>query len=109
LATGSGFFEGQFFDELPTPPPGTLDAVMAATHDEPFGVDLHCLTERDRAVLATVGEQRSGGFVCPINPLIAYDALVHLPHVTPARPDADAVDAAPTEVVTAFRRWLDTT
>jgi erythromycin esterase len=109
LATGSGFFEGQFFDELPPPPPGTLDAVMAARHDVPFGVDLHRLTERDRAVLATVGEQCSGGFVCPINPLIAYDALVHLPHVTPARPDTDAVDAAPTEVVTAFRRWLDTT
>jgi erythromycin esterase len=60
-------------------------------------------------VLATVGEQCSGGFVCPINPLIAYDALVHLPHVTPARPDTDAVDAAPTEVITAFRCWLDTT
>lgn len=106
LTTGAGFADGQFFDELPAPPPGTLDAIMAATHDGPFAIDLHHLDDGDRAVLATVGEQRSGGFLCPIDPLAAYDAIVHLPHVTPATPDPDAVDAAPAEVATAFRRWL---
>lgn len=109
LTTGSGFYEGRFFDELPTPPPGTLDAVMAASADEPFGVDLQRLEDPDRAALAAVHEQRSGGFICPIDALIAYDAIVHLPHVTSARPEPAAVDAAPTEVAAAFRRWIAAT
>ena len=107
LTTGPGFYEGRFFDQLPAAPPGTLDAVMAATHDAPFGVDRQRLQDRDRATLAAVHQQRSGAFICPIDPLVAYDAIIHLPHVTPARPEPAAVDAAPTEVATAFRRWLD--
>lgn len=107
LASGTGFYDGNFFEPLPTPPSGTLDAVMAAAHDGPFGIDLHHLEAHDRAILAKVREQRSGGFICPINPLVAYDAIIHLPHVTPARPDPAAVDAAPLEVGTAFRRWID--
>ena len=107
LTTGPGFYEGRFFDQLPAAPPGTLDAVMAATHDEPFGVDLQRLQDPDRATLAAVHQQRSGAFICPIDPLVAYDAIIHLPHVTPARPEPAAVNAAPTEVATAFRQWLD--
>ena len=107
LPTGRGFYEGRFFDQLPAAPPGTLDAVMAATHDEPFGVDLHRLQDPDQGALAAVHQQRSGTFVCPIDPLVAYDAIIHLPHVTPARSEPAAVNAAPAEVATAFRRWLD--
>ena len=109
LSTGPGFYQGRFFDPLPAPPPGTLDAVMAATHHAPFGVDQHRLPDPDRATLAAVHQQRSGAFICPINPLTAYDAIIHLPHVTPARVEPAAINAAPTEVATAFRQWLDLT
>jgi erythromycin esterase len=104
LTGGPGFLEGRFFDDLPAPPPDTLDAVMAATHDEPFGVDLHALDAADRATLAGVRTQRSGPFLCPVDPLAAYDVIVHLPRVTEARPDPAAVDAAPAEVAAVFRR-----
>jgi erythromycin esterase len=107
LTGGPGFLEGRFFDDLPAPPPDTLDAVMAATHDEPFGVDLRALDATDRATLAGVRTQRSGPFLCPVDPLAAYDVIMHLPHVTEARPDPAAVDAAPAEVAAVFRSRPD--
>ena len=82
-------------------------AVMVATHDEPFGVDLRALDATDRATLAGVRTQRSGPFLCPIDPLAAYDVIMHLPHVTAARPDPAAVDAAPADVAAVFRSRPD--
>ena len=108
LTIGEDFYAGQLFDDLPTPEDGTLDALMAASHDGPFGVDLRRLAPTDRDVLAAVAQQRLGAFSCPIEPLSAYDVLVHLPHVTAAHPDPVAVSSAPTETEAAFRHWLAT-
>ncbi|MBY8854234.1 hypothetical protein K7G98_40750, partial [Saccharothrix sp. MB29] len=52
-----------------------------------------------------VSEQRMGTFYCDINPLDAYDAIVHLPRVTAAEPDDDALAASPREVQETFARW----
>ncbi|MGH3319422.1 MAG: erythromycin esterase family protein [Streptosporangiaceae bacterium] len=106
LTAGEGFASGQFFDELPPPEPGTLDALMAASHDGPFAVDLRRLPSADREAVGAITRQRSGGFSCPIDPLAAYDLLVHLPRVTAAQPDPDAAVSAPAEVTAPFRTWM---
>ncbi|MDU0294238.1 erythromycin esterase family protein [Saccharothrix longispora] len=99
------FYAGTLFTDLGAPRPGSLDALMADAHDGPFAIDLRRLSPADTAAFQTVSEQRMGTFYCDINPLDAYDAIVHLPRVTAAEPDDDALAASPREVQETFARW----
>jgi erythromycin esterase len=102
LNTAADFYGGTLFTELSPPRPGSLDALMAASHDGPFATDLRRLSPVDTATVATVTEQRYGTSYAELDPLAAYDVVVHLPRVTGAESDGRALRQAPTEVRTAF-------
>jgi erythromycin esterase len=86
LSAAPAFFTGELFAELGPPEPGSLDALMAATHDGPFAVDLGRLSPDDAARVRTASRQRFGSYYSEQNPLDAYDAVIHVPEVTPATP-----------------------
>ena len=106
LNTGPGFYAGELFTEQGPPEPGSLDALLAASHDGPFAVDLRTLSPADAAALAGASRQRFGPHYSELNACDAYDVLVHLPRVTPAEPDKDALAYAPAEVREAFARLV---
>lgn len=105
LNTGADFAAGTLFTDLGPPRPGSLDALMAASGDEPFATDLRRLPPQDAAVVRAAAEQRSGSHYGDLDPLQAYDVVVHLPRVTAARPDPGALARSPVEVQEAFTRW----
>jgi erythromycin esterase len=86
--------------------PGSLDALMAVSHDGPFVTDLRALSPADVRTVQCMSQQRFGTFYSELAPLDAYDIVVHLPHVTPATPDEDALNHAPDEIQTPFSRWM---
>jgi erythromycin esterase len=98
LADGPEFFAGTLFAELGPPEPGSLDALMAASQDGPFAVDLRRLSPGDTALVRAATRQRFGGFYSEQDPVDAFDAIVHVPHLTAATPDPDALAASPAEV-----------
>jgi erythromycin esterase len=102
LALGPDFYAGRLFGPLPAPDAGSLDAVLHASHDGPFAVDLRRLSSPDVAVIASATRQRFSPGYAEVDALSAYDVLVHLPLVTPAEPDAAAVASSPAEVQAAF-------
>jgi erythromycin esterase len=102
LNTGPDFYAGKLFTDLEPPRAGSLDAVLEASADGPFAVDLRRLSEPDAAVLKAAAEQRFGPFYSPIDAARAYDVLVHLPQVSAATPDPEAVAASPDDVRKAF-------
>ncbi len=104
LNTGADFYTGQLFTELDPPQPGSLDALMAASHDGPFATDLRRLPPADITTVQAVSQQRYGAFYSSLSPLDAFDILVHLPRVTPAEPDPAALACAPRDVQEAFSR-----
>jgi erythromycin esterase len=99
------FYTGTFFTDLGPPRPGSLDALMAASHDEPFATDLRRLSPADTATVQAVAQQRLGTVHSDVSALDAYDVIVHLPHVTAAAPDQAALAQAPSEVQEPFGRW----
>lgn len=105
LNTSPDFYAGTIFTDLEPLQPGSLDAVMHASHDGPFATDLRRLSPTDTATMAAVTQQRYGTMYLKQNPLDAYDILVHLPLVTAAEPDADALAHSPDEVRKAFAQW----
>lgn len=105
LNTGPDFYTGKLFTELEAPQPGCLDALMAASHDQPFATDLRRLSEADVRTVQAVTQQRFGAYYTDVSPLDAYDVIVHLPYVTAAEPDDDAVAHAPSEVRDVFSQW----
>ncbi|MFI9227897.1 erythromycin esterase family protein [Streptomyces rimosus] len=107
LNTGSDFYDGVLFTELEVPRPGSLDALMAASHDGPFAVDLRRLSPADAALVRSATQQRTGigTFYAEQCAMDAYDALIHLPHVTPAAPDPAALAHVPGEVREPFAAW----
>ncbi|MEU2791707.1 erythromycin esterase family protein [Streptomyces sp. NPDC007100] len=107
LNTGPDFYTGTLFTEMEAPRPGSLDALMAASHDGPFAADLRRLAPADEALVRTVAQQRAGmgAFYGDQSPLDAYDAIIHLPHVSPADPDPTALAYAPGEVQKPFAQW----
>jgi erythromycin esterase len=102
LAGGPDFFAGTLFAEMGPPEPGSLDALMAASHDGPFAVDLRRLSPGDAEQVGAASRQRFGSVYSEQNPLDAYDAVVHVPRVTAAEPDAAAIAASPADVQKAF-------
>ena len=106
LNTAPDFYTGKLFTELEeSPQPGSLDALMAASHDETFATDVRRLSPADIRTIQIVSRQRFGAFYSDLNPLDAYDMIVHLPHVTPAEPDRAALANAPGDVQEAFSHW----
>lgn len=105
LNTAAGFYDGQFFTPQGAPEPDSLDGLMAASHDGMFAADLPRLSSSDTATVEGITRQRYGTFYADVNPLDAYDIVVHLPHVTAAHPDPDALAEAPREVRETFAKW----
>jgi erythromycin esterase len=105
LTTSADFYAGTLFSELEPPRPGSLDAVMAASHDGPFATDLRRLSPADTSTVRAITQQRYGTFYADLSPLDAYDIIVHLPQVTAAEPDQDALAHSPDDVRKAFRQW----
>ncbi|WP_405412952.1 erythromycin esterase family protein [Streptomyces decoyicus] len=106
LNTAPDFYTGKLFTELETAPrSGSLDALMAASHDGPFATDLRRLSPADATTVRAVSQQRFGTYYSDLSPLEAFDVIVHLPHVTPAGADRAALAHAPREVQEAFSRW----
>jgi erythromycin esterase len=114
LNTDPTFFTGTLFTELPPPPAGTLDALMADTltaasapdgADGPFAVDLRRLPPADTEAVRAATRLRAGALTTEVDPIEGYDLLIHLPHVTAADPDPEAVAASPEDVRTAFAAW----
>lgn len=105
INTAADFYDGVLFTTLDAPAPGTLDAEMAARHPGPYALDLRTLSPGDP--LRTVTAQRGGDGTSPthLDPAEAFDILIHLPHVTAAEPDPDAVACSPADVREAFGRW----
>ncbi|OLT21605.1 erythromycin esterase [Pseudonocardia sp. CNS-139] len=106
LYPGEEFYAGTLFTDLPAPEPGTLDALMAASHDGPFAVDLHRLPPADLAAIRATKGHRHGPFLLEQDPTAAFDALVHLPLVGEATVDREALAASPPDVQEAFGKWL---
>jgi erythromycin esterase len=96
------FYTGRLFTELEPPALGSLDALMAASDDGPFATDLRRLSPADSAAFEAVSQQRYGLSYATLNPLDAYDLVVHLPHVTGAAPDVDALTHAPLDIREVF-------
>ncbi|OZM75897.1 erythromycin esterase family protein [Pseudonocardia sp. MH-G8] len=106
LNIGGDFYTGRFFTDLDPPGAGTLDALMAASHDGPFAVDLRRLSPADAGAVAAAPRHRMGALDGDVRPLDAFDLVVHLPHVTAADPDPAALAHAPADVQAAFARWM---
>jgi erythromycin esterase len=109
LNTAPDFYAGTLFTHLDPPRPGSLDALLAASHDGPFATDLRRLSPTDTAVVAAVTEQRYGTSYVNMNPLAAFDIVVHLPHVSAAEIDDDAISYASDDVRDALAAWHATT
>lgn len=105
LNTAPDFYTGKLFTEMEPPQPGSLDALMAASHDGPFATDLRRLSLANIRTIQTVSRQRGGNVYSDVKPLDAFDIIVHLPHVIPAEPDRAALADAPRDVQEAFSRW----
>lgn len=103
LTTGPEFYTGTLFSPLPPASPDSIDGLMAASHDGPFGVDLRRLSNADTAAVRTAGRQRVlADHYGDVDALAAFDVLVHVPVLTPAQPDADALAYAPPDVQEPF-------
>lgn len=105
LNTSAEFYTGTLFTDMEPPRCGSLDALMAASCDGPFATDLRRLSAADTTTVRAVSHQRFGTFYSDLSPLDAYDVIVHLPHVTAAEPDHDALVNSPHEVQEVFSHW----
>ncbi|WP_158893505.1 erythromycin esterase family protein [Amycolatopsis anabasis] len=105
LNTSPDFYTGTLFTDLEPPRPSSLDALMEASCDRPFATDLRRLSPADTAAVRAATQQRFGTYYAETSPLDAYDVLVHLPHVTPAEPDHDALAHSPHDVQETFSHW----
>ncbi len=105
LNTMPDFHTGTLFADLEAPRPGSLDALMAASHNGPFATDLRQLSPDDTASVRAASRQRYGTYYSDQSALDAYDILIHLPQVTAAEPDPAAVASAPRDVQEPFSCW----
>ncbi|MEU4303468.1 erythromycin esterase family protein [Kitasatospora aureofaciens] len=107
LNTGADFYTGTLFTDMEAPLPGSLDALMAASHDGPFAADLRRLSPGDTKAIRATSQQRAGigTFYSDVSPLDAYDVIVHLSHVTAAEPDPAALAHSPHDVQEVFSHW----
>ncbi|MDA0563428.1 erythromycin esterase family protein [Streptomonospora sp. S1-112] len=110
LNVGADFGEGVLFAGMAPPAPGSLDALMAASCGGwPAGVDVRRLEGADAQALAAAAGQRAGNGeeYTDVAAAVAFDALVHLPRLSPAQVDAEALAWVPEEVRVPFTRWRE--
>ena len=107
LNTDPDFYTGTLFTTMDAPQPGSLDALMAASHDGPFATDLRRLSPADTDAVRAASRQRAGlgTFYSDQSPLDAFDIIVHLPHVTAAEPDLAALAHSPQDVRKVFSQY----
>lgn len=105
---GDEFFSGNFFAPLEAPRQGSLDALLETGPRGPFVLNPHGLSEVDTEALRAVTEQRIGAYYGSIDPMAAYDLIAHLPWVSGAEPDEDAVANAPSDVREAVASYRAT-
>jgi erythromycin esterase len=107
LNTGLDFYTVTLFTVLEAPQPGSLDALMAASHDGPFATDLRRLSPADTNAVRAVSQQHAGigTFYADQSPLDAFDVIVHLPYGTATEPDQAALAHSPRDVQEAYSRW----
>jgi len=105
LPTSAEFYTGTLFTDMEPPRRGSLDALMAASCGGPFATDLRRLSAADTTTVRAVSQQRFGTFYSDLSPLDAYDVIVHLPRVTAAEPDHDALVNSHHEVQEMFSHW----
>ncbi|WP_028921806.1 erythromycin esterase family protein [Pseudonocardia acaciae] len=105
LNTSPDFYTGTLFTDMEPPRPGSLDSLMAASHEGPFVTDMRRLSPADADAVRTTTCQRIGNAYSDVRPLDAYDLVVHLPDVTAAEPDRAALAHSPDEVREAFSLW----
>ncbi|MGI5205116.1 erythromycin esterase family protein [Spirillospora sp. CA-108201] len=110
LNVGADFVTGTLFAPMDPPRPGSLDALLHASHDGPFATDLRRLDDTDTAAVRAATSHRAGNgpFYADIAPLHAFDLLIHLPQLTPATPDPAALAHAPDDVQRPFTHWAST-
>ncbi|MEU0570769.1 erythromycin esterase family protein [Nonomuraea sp. NPDC005983] len=110
LNTGAGFYTGELFTAMEEPEPGSLEALMAASHDGPFATDLRRLSPADATTVRAASRQRAGvgAYYAEQSPLDAFDLVVHLPYVTAADPDPAALAHSPHDVREPFSQWQPT-
>ncbi|MBP2356411.1 erythromycin esterase [Kribbella aluminosa] len=109
LTNGPEFYTGTLFSPLPPAAPDSIDGLMAASHDGPFGVDLRRLSDADARAVRAAGRQRVlADHYGDVEVLTAYDVLLHVPVITPAHPDVDALAFAPVDVQGPFDAYLGT-
>ncbi|HZX08966.1 erythromycin esterase family protein [Kribbella sp.] len=107
LTNGPEFYTGTLFGPLPPAAPDSIDGLLAASHAGPFGVDLRGLSDQDVRAVRAAGRQRVlADHYGEVDVLTAYDALLHVPVITPARPDEDALRSAPADVQGPFEAYL---
>lgn len=103
LTTGPEFYTGTLFSPLQPATPDSIDGLLAASHDGPFGVDLRRLPDADVEAVRAARQQRVlADHYGEVDVLGAFDVLVHVPVVTPAHPDTDALAHAPADVQGPF-------
>jgi erythromycin esterase len=107
LNTDPTFYSGELFTEMGPPETGSLDALMAASYDGPFATDLRRLSPPDAAAVRAAHRLRYGTYYADLDPLEAFDVVIHLPQVTSADPDPDALAQSPEDVRKAFARNAD--
>ncbi len=95
---GPGFFKGELLAEQGPPEPDSLDALMDASCDRPFAVDLRQLSPEDTAAVGAIRRHRHGIYYPEVDPLDAFDLIVHFPETTAAHLDHGAVASSPPEV-----------
>ncbi|MGY0459576.1 erythromycin esterase family protein [Kitasatospora sp. cg17-2] len=107
LNTGADFYTGTLFTDMEAPLPGSLDALMAASHDGPFATDLRRLSPGDTKAVRATSQQRAGigTFYSDVSPADAYDVIVHLSHVTAAELDPAALAHSPHDVQEVLSHW----
>ncbi|MGH8876787.1 MAG: erythromycin esterase family protein [Stackebrandtia sp.] len=105
LNLGPELLRGKIFTDLELPEPGSLDAVMAASSDTVFAADLRRLTAADTETIRGATSHRIGTMYTELDPLAAFDNLVHFPRVTASRPDRAAIAHTPAEVREAFDNY----
>lgn len=105
LNLGPELAQGKIFTDLEPPRPGSLDAVMAASGDSVFATDLRRLSGADAATVRGATAHRISTMYTELDPLAAFDMLVHFPRVTAAEPDRAAIAHSPDEVRDAFGKY----
>ncbi|HWO63267.1 MAG TPA: erythromycin esterase family protein, partial [Umezawaea sp.] len=82
-------------DVAPFTEPNSLDALLASTGEPLALLDLRAIPDNGPVAhrFARIDSTRQGPYRQPVNPLVAYDAVVHVDRITPWRTSIDLPEA----------------